>query len=294
MEQWKIIITFGAATIGLITAIISYIVSVSNKKKEDTQKIVNEMQKKIDEKQRKIDEMQNKQEKMQNKINIMKNFLGDVHTIYYEETDVIVLGPRFQGKSSVITALTKQWKSIQNIRSTPFFDIFTWESSEYISKVRRNSDFDIDMEDRIKARLNIYDYGGEDDFIIDALNKISHSNRYIIIFVLSSVAEATPSSKYFNLTAVQKIRNHLVNSKSTCLSAFLIFNKHDLLDRPSHNPMSFSRQLVSHHQSAIDNIEAIYGKTKDILVSAENGFGIGNFTRELLALVVDSNGKPIQ
>lgn len=195
MEPLSGLITLIAAILVFVTAILEYNRHTLNKN-------ISEMQKKIES---------------------MKLFISNVYYDLFEDTDIIFLGPRFQGKSSLVTTIARQWKSIQGMRATTSFEIFTWESPEFISQKNLNSDFSVDMENRTRARLNIYDYAGDDDMIFTALEQMSNSKKYIIVFVLSSIAESTPSSKYFNMTTVKKIKQYLSNSTSECLAPYIVF-----------------------------------------------------------------------
>src|ERR1700742_367659 len=62
----------------------------------------------------------------------LKKFASTVYFEYYVESDMVVLGPRSHGKTSIVTAITKQWMTVLDTRPTPIdFVMSRWDCPEY-------------------------------------------------------------------------------------------------------------------------------------------------------------------
>lgn len=227
------------------------------------------------------------------RLDVLTKFAETVYTNAYVDTSFIFLGPRDHGKSSIVTAMTKQWLSIEDIRPTPVDFLKTyWELPAYKKEPLFDEELGITRVKHRHNRIVIYDYAGEDQSINSALDLVKSSERSVIFFVLS--AEGTPrteSSAYFNLNTVRKMRRSLKDSSSENCSAYILYSKEDLSSfSDKQDPSNIPQDLINKHLHAVENITAIFGDVPCFLVSGETGYGISYCLRVILNEVFSMSG----
>jgi hypothetical protein len=226
----------------------------------------------------------------------LKKFVSTVYFECYVESDLVVLGPRSHGKTSIVTAITKQWMTVLDTRPTPIdFVMNQWDCPEYEDKAFFHEDFGVNMTRRTRARLNVFDYAGEDRAIGSALETISQSGRCLVAFVLSAEPAPLVSSRsYFNAATLLRVKKAIIRAENTPLAALVLFSKQDTMDGPmDSDPGAIPAALLQRHGDELDTIDSIFGETQKFLVSAETGFGLAQAMRAILDHVVDAGGKAL-
>lgn len=227
-------------------------------------------------------------------IDSFRSFASHTLVMNYSDTDLIFLGPRFHGKTSIVTAMTKQWQQVLDTRPTlTDFSLTIWETSAFVDQKCTHEVLGIPIIKRNQARIMVYDYAGEDQSIGPAMDRLSKSARSIVVFVMSAEDEFKSStSSYFNTNTLRRMRKAVTELRSSDCSAFILFSKHDLMQAPPADPTDVPTTLLDRHSLAIENIAANFGDVDRFIVSAETGFGVSTALRSMLAHVVDNTGVP--
>lgn len=228
------------------------------------------------------------------RVDQLVRFCRTVYSTSYVDIDFIFLGPRGHGKTSIVTALTRQWKSIQDIRPTPIdFTQTSWELPHFREEAFDDEDLGVTRTRRVRQRIVVYDYAGEDQSIAAAMDRITSATRSVVLFVMSAEpSPPTQSSSYFNLNTVKKMRKALAQASSDTCTAFILLSKHDLSTFPSIvDPTEIPEALLESHSHALENIKTIFGTVPIYLVSAETGYGITYCVRDLLRHVFSVTGE---
>lgn len=228
-----------------------------------------------------------------NKLESLRKFASTVYFEHYVESDMVVLGPRSHGKTSIVTAITKQWMTVLDTRPTPIdFVLSAWDCPEFEDASFHHEEFGVNMTRRTRARLNVYDYAGEDRAIGSALERIGQSGRCLVAFVVSAEpAPMIPSKAYFNVATLRRIRSSITHGHNTPMAALVLFSKQDTMaDHLPTDPTAIPDTLLARHGDELEAIDAIFGETHKFLVSAETGFGLALAMRAILEHVVDVEG----
>jgi hypothetical protein len=224
--------------------------------------------------------------KLTSRVKLLEDFASTCYSTTYIDTDLLFLGPRGHGKTSVVTAMTKQWKPIHDIRPTPVdFLASAWELPIYEDKEFLDGEIGLTRTNRIRDRIVVYDYAGEDQTIPKALEQLASSAKSIVMFVLSAEPHPpTQSSAYFNVNTLRRMRKSLAEDTIGSCTAFILFSKQDLTSYSSTaDPSEIAPELLAAHAEAVENIRVIFGEVPKYMVSSETGYGISYCLRDLLS-----------
>lgn len=226
-------------------------------------------------------------------VDSLRKFASSTYSTSFVATDLFVLGPRAHGKTSIVTSLTRQWLSIEGMPPTPLeFQHFVWRSPNYTETSIEDSDLNLKRFLKTHAELNIYDYAGEEHVISAALSKLSKSEKFMVIFVMSCEDNpAFQSDSYFNISTLNAMRKAISQSKRKACAVVTLFSKQDASSYSSHiDPCVIPSEIIDKNMNALINIETIFGDTTKFVVSSQTGFGLSHAFRFLLGNVVDKDG----
>lgn len=251
---------------------------------------------KYEELKKEFDDLKKEKESLDSRISKFRTFCAGVSIVEHRFTDVFFIGPRNHGKSALVRTLTEQWNDIHTLIPTPTdFDLLTWISPKFRKKKFFNSDLETNMTSKVQAAVNIYDYAGEERSFVKALEKISQSERYVVVFTISSEpSQSNDASIYFSVTNLIKIKKAIASANGNAISALIVFTKHDLTDFSTiRDPTEVPNQIIASHRLIVDSINSVFGTCDSLLVSAETGFGTNYLSRRLLRTAVDKEGLPL-
>lgn len=193
------------------------------------------------------------------KLEEIKEYSKRLTEISYVYQDLILLGPRFSGKTSVARLWTEPWFDISRVR--PSDEWTTYEASIFDIGTERFFDnvFDVERPRRNTLRIRIYDYPGEDHFRNVAIEKVPKLHNAVLLLFFEVVADSNnilPTNKnneYFSKIFMDKIEDQGNISKNIA-KVIIVFNKVDLL--PS--TLDFETSCKHLHKINADAIKRIH------------------------------------
>lgn len=212
------------------------------------------------------------------KIDSFKEYARHTKVINHLYHDVVLLGPRHAGKSSVAKLWTQPWFDIRELSPSSLWKTYEVSVCDLSTEERHDPLFEVPRQHQHVLRVRLHDYPGDDAKRSEAVRALPQlQNAALLLFFdlipdgegISSVAVAKNAS-YYSKVFIEALES--VGQLSSKVSkVILVFNKIDLL--PSHldrktlttmlhqanvGPISrleavFSGQLTSDFASAVDN-----------------------------------------
>ena len=119
--------------------------------------------------------------------------------------DVIVLGPRYSGKTSIIDLWTKPWAVIHTIQPSTKWRLVERDVHKLASIERYDSALDIQRTFAPTLRMRVHDYPGEDNYRTQAVEDIKKLGKKVVVllvlkvgYVSGSIEGATDNASYFS------------------------------------------------------------------------------------------------
>lgn len=235
-----------------------------------------------------------KSKNIEEKLNKLKKFANGSIMTRHVNSDLIMLGPRDHGKTSVVSGLTKQWMQVKDMRPTlAKFDRGRWESPNFRDEAAYDRDLEIDTVHRTRAVLTVFDYAGEDAVLGNAIKSIAESPQCVVAFVLSSEQQPKEYRSYFSVDNLKRIRRAIAQSNNLPLGAVILFTKQDMSGSFPSAPSEIPQVIHHRYQDIVQLIDDVFGNTSKLMVSAETGFGMAEAMRSILSHVVDAEGRPL-
>jgi hypothetical protein len=209
--------------------------------------------------------------------NILKNRLI-VKAITH---NILVVGPRFAGKSTSVRNFSNPAQYKDPLHPTNIFDRF--ESHIYKNETHRqreSKDTGLINYFQDSIYLNFYDFGGELSLRGPAFKKVNETGEpTLLVFFFKSVDEGQISRKkanndYYNGDFFNILNEYVVELKEksgSFLSVHVVFSKMDLLDIDDEEVTL--KSLASENEDIISNIRKIFsgGNLQFSLISGESG-----------------------
>lgn len=233
---------------------------------------------------------------MLKRISTLEGFCRTVSSVEFSDTDLFIVGARGHGKTSLVASLVEQWQDISRISATPVhFVRYQWISPAYSRKSFIDEQIGVSRVLHKKARLNIFDFAGEDHSFPKALEEIEKSERFMILFVVSSEIDSDSDvARYFNVSRLANLKRSIGKAGGENLLTVLVFSKHDLGDH--HNtlePDDIPAAVQQRFARIIENIETTFDNYSHLSVSSHNGYGVLFLVRQILGTIVDEKGLPL-
>ncbi len=250
------------------------------------------------ENQRKVDRLElqlaSKEECLVEKDRTIQELKDFVSKITYSETidhNVVVIGPRSSGKTSLVKSLTEIWRDIHGMQPTASFDRFEYKFPNRRRKSQGRKFMGMELGVYVQARFVLWDYGGEDHLLSEALKKIAgFSGDCVLLLVLTSEEDRTlKNNEYFSYSFLQHLQATLAAFVVRNIKVFVVFTKADLARIENAN----LQHLLKANELSIKYISSFFGTTAHYhIVSANSGNGLGPFVRQLASCAVDEAGLP--
>jgi GTPase SAR1 family protein len=243
-------------------------------------------------------EAEKKQREAEKKLNTVRNHAKEIDRTEYIYQDVVLLGSRNCGKTSLVKLWCAPWANIHHIRSTD-----SWETSEFDLiplQTERKYDprFEVDTGVKKVLRLKIHDYPGDDAFrdraILDLKNL--HNAVILCVFDLDVVNNGeipkkySKNNSYYSQMFMNSINNHKDLSESV-IKAFVVFNKIDLLKGELQSELIIQK-LKEVNESAVKQIETAFSPRIEYhAVSAETNKWLTTLLGEVSKIALKNHQK---
>lgn len=215
--------------------------------------------------------------------------IRDDPIIDYQYIDIVLLGPRNAGKTSIGLVWTSPWTQIQKIRSTSPTDWREYEANifEFPQKRCRDEIFELTRPLRTFLRIRVHDYPGEPAYLTEALEDLRDlKQKVVLVFVFNvgfhkgEIQYCRENAEYFSYTFVEEIERHLKRVSGYIAKAIVVFNKSDLL------PQEWSEQeaidkLQQSNSDGMHQIMRVFHNFSCRLTSAKTNKGIINLLSEI-------------
>jgi GTPase SAR1 family protein len=245
----------------------------------------------IEEQTTKIMVLERELKETSERISILESFCSTVHTTEMEQRNVIVIGPRASGKSSIVTLWCKVDRLIESITPTVTFDVYDYRISGHREEPFFDSSIQVERLQWIKRSLRVLDYAGEDAQIPNAVETIAASSECTLIMVFNSEPGfENDNRRYFSRSLVErlnKVFNRTGFETESIKGIYVVFNKIDLYPDGTGSLDNRLNKVRNVFADNIANIESIFGvQVKYMVTSATTNHNIVN----LLQNVVRSYG----
>lgn len=210
---------------------------------------------------------------LQAKFEKLKDYARTHNLIEHLYVDLVLIGPRNSGKTSVAKLWTKAWSDIRVLRPSEDWDTCEISVSELGSVEFFDHLFEANRKKRTELRVRIHDFPGEDRFRLQAMEKVPTLERAILLLFFdvdatsSELARTNSNNAYYSrafMEAIEQSRG-LVRRLSKVI---VVFNKCDLLPQ-AWSETKAKEELRRINQDAINRIDSLFsGKLETFLVSA--------------------------
>lgn len=212
---------------------------------------------------------------LESKFEGLKDYAKSHTILEYVYIDLILLGPRRSGKTSVAKLWTQAWSDIRVLKPSE-----DWETCEISLCELRSSEFfdqlfETNREKRTELRVRIHDFPGEDRFRIQALGKIATLGRATLILFFDLDADSnelkqTNSNNAYYSRAFMETIEQFNGLTQKLEKVIMVFNKRDLLP-PQWSDKKSREELRRINRDAINRIESLFsGKLETFLISAQD------------------------
>jgi hypothetical protein len=190
--------------------------------------------------------------------------------------DVVMLGPRQSGKTSIVKLWTEPWTDIERIRAGDHWECHEREIGEVDRERRFCSEDGTDRTYLKKLWLRIHDYPGEDRYRAMALDKLPEMSGVVLVFVLDGdEAKTQANGDYYSTAFVSKLEA-LENFAHRIKKAYVVFSKADLAGAAC-DPETTREKLMDRNRPAMDRLKSQFSGILDVFVtSAETNQHIVN------------------
>lgn len=209
-------------------------------------------------------------------------------------SNVVVIGPKFAGKTVLVKTWTQFWRSHQGQAPTKDCDLHIYDFPNSRPGREKSAQFpDIEVSTTNYAQIKIWDFAGELHLFEQALQRINSLERCTIILVLNADSDQSSilrNREYYSTNFLRRMHKAFSSHRSATIEgAYVIFTKADLLPpelrTAEHLKAAFDTNV--HHIEQIFSPDTIYH-----VLSAQTGEGLVDFLRDLASRFVDEDGLP--
>jgi GTPase SAR1 family protein len=221
-------------------------------------------------------EIERKKYQLEERIKKLEDYAKNTTVIEYKYQDIVILGPRSSGKTSIIQLWNKPWVDILSIKPTSMWQEHEFDVFELEPKERFDELFGVHRTYQKNLRVRIHDYPGEDAYRAEAIRKLPQLENPVILLVFDLRVEDKSIDTHYNSSYYSQAFMDIVGSINTANIAkvIVVFNKIDLLPAYS-DKKSLISKLRADNKEADQRIESLFSSILDWhAVSAYNNTGI--------------------
>jgi hypothetical protein len=214
--------------------------------------------------------MNRKRSEAEHTLERTKNYIKDLLFIEYIYQDIVMLGPRNSGKTSVAKLWSEPAFDIKDVAYTKTWTEYARDILELAEYSREHDVFNISIKHQPRIRIKIHDYPGEDRWRTEAIKKLPEFNKSILLLFFDVYADSsglhkTPeNNKYYSQVFVDTLKQQ-EGIGLNISKVIVVFNKADLL--PSNMDIDQAKEALKKlNADAIDRIEGQFSGILDYLV----------------------------
>jgi GTPase SAR1 family protein len=218
---------------------------------------------------------------LDDKLETARKYIQSLHVIDYVFQDIILLGPRNSGKTSVAELWSKPATDITRIPHTRKWELHERDILEFNEYEKRHDTLDIIIKYKRRLRIKVHDYPGEDRFRTEAIESLPELKKSVLLLFFDvsvdreELQRVSANNGYYSQVFVNHIRK-LRDFEPLISKVIVVFNKADLL--PPDMLLDVERtkdELKKINAEAIDRIEGQFSGILDYLVvSAHDNRGL--------------------
>jgi GTPase SAR1 family protein len=210
------------------------------------------------------------------RIKLLEEHAGQMTTLDYIYQDVVFLGPRQSGKTSVSELWVKPFTNISEIAASSDWSKNEFSVFEYKDVYEKYDDsLKIKRKYRKVIRVRLLDYPGEDVYRARAIKNLPNlDNAALVLFFdidadVDGIKSTTKNNSYYSLSFCESIES--IKGITTNISKVIIaFNKMDLITSEL-DDKSIKQRLYSINKVSLDRISSMFsGKLETFYISAKN------------------------
>jgi GTPase SAR1 family protein len=265
-EQVSLLLGLATVALGVLAAVLWTLTLRAGGKRDEAVNLLSQTQAKLADAERKIKSLQEHARR--------------TPVIDYVRHDIVLLGPRHSGKTSIAKLWTRPWYNIRQSKASRKFACYEASIFEFKPKNRLDEVFGVERTFKKALRVRIHDYPGEERYQAEAVEQLPKlQNAVLILFfdLLYGDGKLSPTpvdennryySKYF-LTLLEQQENIVYD----LARVIIVFNKIDLLPQDMGEAQT-RKMLCDANADAVRRVEAVFGQKTDYrLLSAMDNRG---------------------
>jgi hypothetical protein len=208
-----------------------------------------------------------------------RDYIKRHRVIDYLYQDIVLLGPRNSGKTSVATLWTDPSFNIDESIPSDDWNIYERDILELDEYYKRSEEFGIDIKYERRLRIRVLDYPGEDRFRLQAIKKLPELHNPVLLLFFDVHADSTglqvihDNNRYYSQAFMETVKSQ-ANITLSISKVIVVFNKADLLF-PMISLEVAENRLKQINVDAINRIESLFsGKLSYLVVSALDNRGL--------------------
>ncbi len=218
-------------------------------------------------------EIENRYHKLEGKLEKLREYGRNTEVIEYIYQDIVLLGPRKSGKTSIAELWSKPWCDITLIERSEYWKTYSVDICEIKKDERDDELFDVKRTYHTMLRVRIYDYPGEDRFRTMAIENLPNSKNAVLLLLFdieansNGIIQIHKNNEYYSKVFMETIEKQK-NLSQHISKVIIVFNKIDLLP-PTWDYKKMEDEIKSVNSDADTRIRSLFsGKLQYFLVSA--------------------------
>lgn len=228
---------------------------------------------------RKRSEADHKLAQVKNSLEKAKEYIKSHTVIDYLYQDIVLLGPRNSGKTSVAKLWTEPAFNIEELSYTTQWQSYERDILEFDEYIKKNDTFAIDIKYHRRLRIRIHDYPGEDKFRLQAIRELPNLKNPVLLLFFDVQADSTGiqtihrNNSYYSQAFMETVRSQ-EDITLGIPKVVVVFNKADLLPATMGFDVAKER-LKQINADAVERIESLFsGKLSYLTISALDNRGL--------------------
>lgn len=214
------------------------------------------------------------------RIDSFREYARQTTVISHLYHDVVLLGPRHAGKSSVAKLWTQPWFDIGELKPSTLWNTYEVSVYDLSTEERQDPLFEVTRQYRHVLRVRLHDYPGDDARRTEAIRALPRlQNAALLLFFdlivdgdrVSSVA-VSKNGSYYSKVFIEALQG-VSQLTSNVAKVILVFNKIDLL--PSRDKKEIIKMLQAANAEVLSRLETVFGgQMTSVFASAIDNRGL--------------------
>jgi len=243
-------------------------------------------------------DLKSEKSKIDTELNTLKNWAKNVASSSSDILDVIVLGPRQAGKTSVVESWFKPWNNVHSSKPTENWHEHKCFLCNFDDGTFYDEKINVERKKRKQLVLRVRDYAGEDSYRIKAFDYIAslESNVVIVLFITpdftaSGIVCNNENNSYYSASVLKELELYILTKNIQIRGVAVVFNKIDLAS-PSLSENDVENICIKEHTNILERINSIFGgKVSIYFTSATKNTGVINLLRDICWTMITEDGQ---